>query len=103
MEVVADDELMIMTKGGIAIRTKVSEIRVTGRIAQGVRLVALDDQDTVSAVARVIPEDKDATEVAEAEADAVAPDGAVSDAVVQDAGSQDDTEGDGGTNTVVAD
>ncbi len=59
MEVVPEDELMLMTKGGIAIRTKVSEIRVTGRIAQGVKLVALDDQDVVSAVARVIPDDKD--------------------------------------------
>ncbi len=56
MEVVPEDELMLMTKGGIAIRSKVSEIRVTGRIAQGVKLVALDDQDVVSAVARVIPE-----------------------------------------------
>jgi DNA gyrase subunit A len=59
MEVVPEDELMLMTKGGIAIRSKVSEIRVTGRIAQGVKLVSLDDQDVVSAVARVIPEDKD--------------------------------------------
>ncbi|WP_353265991.1 DNA gyrase subunit A [Gemmatimonas sp.] len=59
MEVVPEDELMLMTKMGIAIRLKVSEIRVTGRIAQGVKLVALDDQDVVSAVARVIPEDKD--------------------------------------------
>jgi DNA gyrase subunit A len=59
MEVVPEDELMLMTKGGIAIRTKVSEIRVTGRIAQGVKLVALDDQDVVSAVARVIPDDKE--------------------------------------------
>ena len=59
MEVVPEDELMLMTKGGIAIRSKVSEIRVTGRIAQGVKLVSLDDQDIVSAVARVIPDDKD--------------------------------------------
>ncbi|AMW04106.1 DNA gyrase subunit A [Gemmatimonas phototrophica] len=59
MEVVPEDELMLMTKAGIAIRSKVSEIRVTGRIAQGVKLVALDDQDMVMAVARVIPEDKD--------------------------------------------
>lgn len=59
MEVVPEDELMLMTKQGIAIRSKVSEIRVTGRAAQGVKLVALDDQDVVSAVARVIPDDKD--------------------------------------------
>ena len=59
MEVVPEDELMLMTRQGIAIRSKVSEIRVTGRAAQGVKLVALDDQDVVSAVARVIPDEKD--------------------------------------------
>ncbi len=59
MEVVPEDELMLMTRQGIAIRSKVSEIRVTGRAAQGVKLVALDDHDVVSAVARVIPDDKD--------------------------------------------
>jgi DNA gyrase subunit A len=37
----------------------VSEIRVTGRAAQGVKLVALDEHDVVQAVARVIPDDKD--------------------------------------------
>ncbi len=57
LEVVPADELMLMTRGGIAIRSKVSEIRVTGRVAQGVKLVALDDQDVVSAVARVIPDE----------------------------------------------
>jgi DNA gyrase subunit A len=59
MEVVPEDELMLMTRQGIAIRSKVSEIRVTGRAAQGVKLVTLDDNDVVSAVARVIPDDKD--------------------------------------------
>jgi len=54
-----------MTKQGIAIRSKVSEIRVTGRIAQGVKLVSLDDNDVVSAVARVIPDDKEEGESAE--------------------------------------
>jgi DNA gyrase subunit A len=59
MEVVPEDELMLMTRQGIAIRSKVSEIRVTGRAAQGVKLVALDENDIVSAVARVIPDDKE--------------------------------------------
>jgi DNA gyrase subunit A len=35
----------------------VAQIRVTGRIAQGVRLVNLDEGDVLTAVARVIPED----------------------------------------------
>ncbi len=59
MEVVPEDELMLMTRQGVAIRSTVAEIRVTGRAAQGVKLVALDDNDVVSAVARVIPDDKD--------------------------------------------
>jgi len=59
MEVVPADELMLMTRQGVAIRIKVSEIRVASRATQGVKLVALDDKDIVSAVARVIPDDKD--------------------------------------------
>ena len=59
MEVVPEDELMLMTRQGVAIRSRVSEIRVTGRAAQGVKLVALDEHDVVQAVARVIPDDKD--------------------------------------------
>ena len=58
LEVVPEDELMLMTRQGVAIRCKVSDIRVAGRATQGVKLVALDDRDEVSAVARVIPEDK---------------------------------------------
>ncbi len=56
MEVVPEDELMLMTRAGVAIRTKVSEIRVASRATQGVKLVALDDKDSVSAVARVVPD-----------------------------------------------
>ncbi len=59
MEVVPEDELMLMTRQGVAIRSRVSEIRVTGRAAQGVKLVALDENDVVQAVARVIPDDKE--------------------------------------------
>ena len=71
MEVVPEDELMLMTRQGVAIRSRVSEIRVTGRAAQGVKLVALDEHDVVQAVARVIPDDKeDADGVEGAEGDA---------------------------------
>ncbi len=57
MEVVPEDELMLMTRQGVAIRIKVSEIRVASRATQGVKLVALDDKDVVSAVARVVPDE----------------------------------------------
>jgi DNA gyrase subunit A len=60
MEVLPEDEVMLITKQGVVIRSGVDQVRVTGRNAQGVRLVHLDDKDCVVAVARVVPEDKDA-------------------------------------------
>ena len=58
MEVVQDDEIMLITKNGVIIRSAVNEVRNTGRNAQGVRLVNLDTHDTVCTVARVVT-DKD--------------------------------------------
>ena len=45
MEVLPEDEIMLITRGGIVIRSSVAQIRVTGRNAQGVRLVYLDEGD----------------------------------------------------------
>ncbi len=61
MEVLPEDEIMLMTRQGVIIRSPVSQVRVTGRVAQGVKLVQLDDKDAVVAVARVVPEDDDDT------------------------------------------
>src|SRR5687767_11226858 len=58
MEVLPEDELMLMTKQGVIIRSSVAQVRVTGRIAQGVKLVNLDEGDLVTAVARVVPEEE---------------------------------------------
>ena len=57
-EVLPDDELMLITKGGVAIRMPVKGIRVAGRNTQGVKLVNLDDGDRVIDVARVVPDDE---------------------------------------------
>ena len=62
-EVLPDDELMLITKQGIAIRMPVKGIRVAGRNTQGVKLVNLDPNDLVTDVARVVPDDD--TEVGE--------------------------------------
>jgi DNA gyrase subunit A len=73
MEVLPEDEIMLITRNGVIIRSSVAQIRVTGRIAQGVRLVHLDEGDVLTAVARVIPEDD-----SEANGDdSAAPDGEV--------------------------
>ena len=47
------DDVMLITTGGVLIRTKVAEIRETGRAAQGVRLINLDDGETLSGLERV--------------------------------------------------
>jgi DNA gyrase subunit A len=57
-EVLPEDELMLITKLGVAIRMPVKGIRVAGRNTQGVRLVNLDDTDLVMDVARVVPDDE---------------------------------------------
>jgi len=56
-EVLPDDELMLITKQGIAIRMPVKGIRVAGRNTQGVKLVNLEPTDLVMDVARVVPDD----------------------------------------------
>ncbi|MCE5252099.1 DNA gyrase subunit A [bacterium] len=53
MEVVNDDELIIVTSGGILIRLPIVDIRTIGRVTQGVRLINLNSEDTVVDVARV--------------------------------------------------
>jgi DNA gyrase subunit A len=57
MEVSSDEEIMLITRGGISIRSSMSQVRVVGRNTQGVRFVSLDSGDMVTAVARVVPDD----------------------------------------------
>jgi DNA gyrase subunit A len=53
LEVVEDDEVMLITRGGIVIRTKVKGISEIGRNTQGVRLIGLEAGDQLIDVARV--------------------------------------------------
>jgi DNA gyrase subunit A len=55
--VLDDDELMLITRNGVVNRQRVREIRTIGRATQGVRLVQLDDEDSIMDVARVVPEE----------------------------------------------
>jgi DNA gyrase subunit A len=77
MEVVQDDEIMLITKQGVIIRSAVNEVRNTGRNAQGVRLVNLDAKDEVCSVARVVVETDDGGEPGEPGENGDAPDEAV--------------------------
>jgi len=54
------DQLLLITQSGMLIRIKVKDIRETGRAAQGVKLIDLDEGDSVVAVAKLAePEDVD--------------------------------------------
>ena len=55
-------ELMIMTNEGVVIRVKAKDISRLGRSTQGVRVMNLDDNDAVSAVARMAAAKKKPTE-----------------------------------------
>jgi len=54
-----DDEVMLITTGGVLIRTRVSEIREMGRATQGVTLIALDDGTKLSGLQRVVERDSE--------------------------------------------
>ncbi|MDR1129595.1 MAG: DNA gyrase subunit A [Prevotellaceae bacterium] len=75
-----ENDLMIINKSGLTIRSAVSEISLLKRATQGVRLIKLREKDSIAAVIQVSKsEDK--------------PDENVSDAPVADAGGTDVTNG----------
>ncbi|AWW28672.1 DNA gyrase subunit A [Echinicola strongylocentroti] len=51
--VIDSDDLMIINKSGIIIRTPVDALRIMGRATQGVRLIKLNETDEISSVAKV--------------------------------------------------
>ena len=53
-----NDEVIFITQAGILMRTRCSEIRETGRAAQGVRLIKIDEGDRLVAMAKVDPEEQ---------------------------------------------
>jgi DNA gyrase subunit A len=56
-EVVDRDELILITRKGIANRQGVKDIKVIGRNTQGVRLISLKAADKVTDVARLVTEE----------------------------------------------
>ncbi|MCG8410886.1 MAG: DNA gyrase subunit A [Bacteroidales bacterium] len=52
-------DLMIINRSGITIRLAVSDLRVTGRATQGVKLINLRNNDSIAAVAQVTKEDEE--------------------------------------------
>ena len=57
--VAPEDELMLITTGGVLIRTRVAEVREMSRATQGVTLISVDDGTKLSGLQRVVESDAD--------------------------------------------
>ena len=54
LNVTDNDHIMIINKSGIAIRLAVEQLRVMGRATQGVRLIRLDESDSIAAITNIV-------------------------------------------------
>lgn len=54
LNVTDDDEIMMLTKSGQAVRSPVRDVRVIGRTTQGVRLINLRDGDRLIGISKVL-------------------------------------------------
>jgi DNA gyrase subunit A len=97
--VMPSDEIMLITTGGVLVRTRVSEIREMGRATQGVTLISVDDDSMLSGVRRVVESDADDDVIVEIDADggadgeAAAGVAADDDISGQDDGNEADSDG----------
>ncbi|MCZ4330025.1 DNA gyrase subunit A [Castellaniella denitrificans] len=87
-----EDEIMLITTGGVLVRTRVSEIREMGRATQGVTLINVDEDSLLSGVRRVVESDADETEEEAAGAAVESPDGGSAPASDDPAGSSTDED-----------
>ncbi len=54
-----EDEIILVTEGGMVVRCPVNQIRTSGRNAQGVKVMRLRDKDKVVTAARVVEKDEE--------------------------------------------
>lgn len=93
-DVIDGDELMIINKSGITIRMAVDTMRVMGRATQGVRLIKLQENDIIAAVAKVRILDQDIEEQDENEVMEAEQSGTHEEYKPEESDSAVDTEGD---------
>ncbi|MCB1079260.1 MAG: DNA gyrase subunit A, partial [Verrucomicrobiae bacterium] len=66
LRVTDEDDVMLMTDGGQSVRIRAMDIRVTGRNAQGVKLMNLKEGESIQDIARVVSDDTDEDEGSDA-------------------------------------
>ncbi len=74
----ATDQIMLITTGGVLVRTPVAGIREMGRATQGVTLISVDDGSMLSGVRRVVESDVD-DEADDASVEGTTPDASATD------------------------
>lgn len=57
LEVTDNEELIIISTQGMVIRQGISDIRVMGRNTQGVRVIRLNEGDSIADISKVVPDD----------------------------------------------
>ena len=60
--VLAGEEVTMISRGGIVLRTKVDEISIQGRSTQGVKIMDLGEGDSIAAIARISREEVELSE-----------------------------------------
>jgi len=83
----AEDDLMITTKSGIAIRMNLDELRVMGRATQGVRVIRIDKGDAIADLAVI-----DRSDDEESDDDGAVEDAAIDDSVNNESGTNDSVD-----------
>ncbi|MDX1430836.1 MAG: DNA gyrase subunit A [Gammaproteobacteria bacterium] len=58
LQVLASDEIMLITDGGQLVRTRVGEISVMGRNTQGVKLITLKEGEKLAGLSRIVEDEK---------------------------------------------
>ena len=91
LSVTDEDEIMMFTRKGQAVRSPINTVRITGRAAAGVKLVNLGDKDELIGISKVIASEEDEAGEPE-EGDDL--EGAVEEATPTDLSSEAPAEGD---------
>jgi DNA gyrase subunit A len=95
-EVHQDDDLLITTQSGIMIRMAVSDLRVSGRATQGVKIIRIDEGDSIADIAVVKDPEREPTEIIVVDEESPGIDGATTviaeDAIELDEEVTDDSE-----------
>ena len=58
IKAITDEDVMVITSAGIVIRTDSEEIRACGRASQGVKVIRADEENSVTAIAKIAKEEE---------------------------------------------